>query len=621
MAAEETNPNSNPDFDANNMDFPNRETLTESNNPTPAQRTPSQSVSPKFIHDLTTDQYDIPTGRDDFNLEIASIMDQDSIDGDEGLRRLHAFCEDSRYAPFESPEPPPLRTPNLGRRIYVQNPTANSINVEQYNNIVTKYNDMATKFDTVKQVCEDVGSNIVDFANDQKVLLTNQEILYQSLLECQNEIKRAKLYARNRQKELIKDTFDWEYEKSILIIYDIPDADWDNAMDVCDKKPFKAIHSYAVAFVHRFWREYNPRDIRATKLKQDASNPRGFWRMMLRLGSPSCATFLARRCLDAGFNALRSGLSKLQRDLCGEVEAYVKEQNELKGPNSETYLKRKFLCKVAIVRRSDKKVVGYEEYHNSSEPYMASKFRDIRMIRFGENNVAAESQSAQRKDANHKSKNLPASGNSETPTTCPTEPANSSKPGTVGTSNSTKSSSALSGSCSALPNSSVPPTKPPNNPAKKLIQPSIFSSLDAKVGGSRKRGHESTKTGVSPPNKKYNGTPATKNPHPTKGKPSGQGGGSDSRQGPGRPRRSNTNTPSSPKTPAKLSAAQIKNMKAAEAKRRIADLQAKLKEKDEKLDEATKKVTALAEVEKENMDLKEQVEYSRKLASQSSTNA
>ena len=230
----------------------------------------------------------------------------------------------------------------------------------------------------LKKIVLGVSDDLKIISKNQAVAELNQEILHVGLLECRNEIDRAKIYARNRTREITCDIMDMNYELSNLVLYDLEKSEWDHFLKHYGGDPKVAIKGFAMSFIWDYWRSYEEIDVKATKLKQTDGNGKESdkWRCLIRMGSPSDATKLKNRCLANGYFKIRSGMTKQMRSYCLEVQQYVDNENAKRSPDSETILQRKFQHKIAEVKRIDGSFVKYLDFHAPSEPFMASKMQE-----------------------------------------------------------------------------------------------------------------------------------------------------------------------------------------------------------------------------------------------------
>ena len=239
----------------------------------------------------------------------------------------------------------------------------------------TKSSDQMMEVGRLLKLC---GENLKSNASQIAALEVNQEMHHVALLEARNEIQRAKIYARNRGREFIRDSMDIDYEKSNLVIYNIPISSWNRFLKHYGNEQV-AIRKFAMKFIHEYWPGYLEIDVKPSKIKQDEKEKKhspNMWRMLLKMASPSDATKLKNRCIAMGFYNVRPGMTKLMRDYCLEIHEYVEKENKKKAPDSETVLVRKFQHKVAEVKRADGKFVRWLPYHAPSAPFYNSKMSE-----------------------------------------------------------------------------------------------------------------------------------------------------------------------------------------------------------------------------------------------------
>ena len=226
-----------------------------------------------------------------------------------------------------------------------------------------------------------VGNSLALISEEMKVLqkktdmtISNQKLLHVRSLELDNEIQRSKIYSKNRFFEMIKDQADREYEKSNLVIYNLPIKDWHNCLQKYGNDPKRAAFQYGLYFINYFWKGYNPIDLRATKLSQrdkdgdSNDNDPGRWRLLLKLATPGDAIRLRKRCLRKGFYTIRPGLSPAERNAATHVEQKVQELNGLKDPNDDTVYVRKYLFSIAEVSKKDpKRVIRWYDWQKETD--------------------------------------------------------------------------------------------------------------------------------------------------------------------------------------------------------------------------------------------------------------
>ena len=238
-----------------------------------------------------------------------------------------------------------------------------------------------------------VGNSLALISEEMKVLqkktdmtISNQKVLHVRSLELDNEIQRSKIYSKNRFYEMIKDQADREYEKSNLVIYNLPIKDWKNCLQKYGNDPKRAAFQYGLYFINYFWKGYNPIDLRATKLSQkdknndSTDNDPNRWRLLLKLATPGDAIRLRKRCLRKGFYTIRPGLSPAERNAATHVEQKVQELNGLKDPDDDTIYVRKYLFSIAEVSKKDpKKVIRLYDWQKETD-FFESKVSPCNLI-------------------------------------------------------------------------------------------------------------------------------------------------------------------------------------------------------------------------------------------------
>ena len=375
------------------------------------------------------------------------------------------------------------------------------------------------KAQELKEMVLEFSGVIEGMEHRMDVLETNQECIHVAVGECMNEILRTKQYAKNRNRELIRDIMDMNYEQANLVVYDIPLSIWHEFLSYY-KKPSLAIKMYAMSFIHEYWPNYEEIDVKAKKLQQDSAEGTGDptkWRCLIKMGSPGDAIKLKNRCLRSGFYSIRSGLTPLQRDYIQEIQKHVEAENKKRGDDSETILKRKFQHRVCEVKRSDGSFVKWLPYHNASAPLFKSKMQPSLTILKPKNASAHDSSSTNGSTVTATKKNLAVAGRSSRQAVTPstrhkrvdtTTPKNTStgppKAHTAPTKSSNLSKVSLaplagsnSGGGSGVPKAKSLATADSQSRKRRAVEGPGVKSPPAKRGpGPRTAGTKTTKNGM-----------------------------------------------------------------------------------------------------------------------------
>ena len=238
-----------------------------------------------------------------------------------------------------------------------------------------------------------VGNSLALISEEMKVLqkktditISNQKLLHVRSLELDNEIQRSKIYSKNRFYEMIKDQADREYEKSNLVVYNLPIKDWHKYMQKYGNDPRRAAFQYGLFFIDYFWKGYSPVDLHAVKLSQkdknkdSADNNPNYWRLLLKMATPGDAIRLRKRCLRKGYNTIRPGLTPAERNTATHVEQKVQELNRIKDPNDDTVYVRKYLFSIAEVNKTDpKKIIRWYDWQKDTD-FFESKVTACNLI-------------------------------------------------------------------------------------------------------------------------------------------------------------------------------------------------------------------------------------------------
>ena len=473
----------------------------------------------------------------------------------------------------------------------------------------TKSSEQMMEVGRLLKLC---GENLKNNASQIAALEVNQEMHHVALLEAKNEIQRAKIYARNRGREFIRDSMDIEYEKSNLVIYNIPLSQWNKFLKHYGN-PQIAIRKFAMKWIHQYWPGYLDIDVKPTKIKQDEKEKKhspNMWRMLLKMASPSDATKLKNRCIAMGFFNIRPGMTKLQRDYCSEVQDYVDNENKKRDSNSETILIRKFQHKVAEVKRADGKFVKWLPYHAPSEPYYRSRMTEkITLVKPEACSDSSSSNSNKSSNKvvhqkNREGEKVQDSGTAKKQDNRQKNVVTNHKPTNSRSRSLSPTIDFKSGSSSGTSRPKIAPTATATKTlTDKLLAPSLSST------SSRKR--PAAFQSVAAPSTKY--LKVLNSSSESETKKSGRGGGG--KGGRGKKNHIPKNQDGKIATPTKLSAAEINKMKVADLKPLHSQTQLKLSELQ---DDNRKWAEYAAECEQSIKDLQEQLQLQQTLGSSSS---
>ena len=247
----------------------------------------------------------------------------------------------------------------------------------------------------ISNTMEVVTGRVDDLETKVNSVINNQKYLQVRSLELDNEIQRAKIYTQNKHHGLMKDLSTREYERSNLVVFNLPinDLKCYQMKLKCDEN--EAIFQFGLDFINNFWTEnhwpehmkYNPLDLKVIRLTQDdvESDHRekkgpGFFRMLLKMANQGEATKLRKRCTRLGFYNIRTGLSPYERSAAAAAEAKVVELNGNLEPNSKTMFIRKFIFKVVEVERKNKKKVIKEYDWLAEEDLFETRVKPLNLV-------------------------------------------------------------------------------------------------------------------------------------------------------------------------------------------------------------------------------------------------
>ena len=190
-------------------------------------------------------------------------------------------------------------------------------------------------------------------AKTLNTLKINDEILNMEVQSLKQETVNMRKYFTNKLHQMNRDVNTMKFEESNVIIYDLKMSDLQPLIK--HNNVSAAVQKFGLNFIRRYIEGFKEQDFKATKLEQEGEAEDGGdkWRMMLRLASTHYAQVLMWRMRQRKHWNFRGGLSKLSRDQANLIEEEVKRKNAKLDKDSEEMFKRKFINKIAVVKRSD----------------------------------------------------------------------------------------------------------------------------------------------------------------------------------------------------------------------------------------------------------------------------
>ena len=193
-----------------------------------------------------------------------------------------------------------------------------------------------------------VQNGMVDLLNN---LSTNQRIMSNDLLQSHEEILTNKKFIEAKVSELIKDRIEHDRERRNCVIWDL------DIHSLRKYSKLKSDHDVITAFAYDFIRKYlgsiDRRDFKAKRLGIDnEEKKKKYFRLLVTFTDVSLAQRLIGRCLHEGFRKIRSGLTKLERDLIFQTKRKVVELNSDLDSNSDLMFVRKHVYDILKVNRS-----------------------------------------------------------------------------------------------------------------------------------------------------------------------------------------------------------------------------------------------------------------------------
>ena len=210
-------------------------------------------------------------------------------------------------------------------------------------------------------------------AKTLNTLKINDEILNMEVQSLKQETVNMRKFFTNKLHQMNRDVNSMKFEESNVIIYDLKMSDLQPLIK--HNNVNAAVQKFGLNFIRRYIEGFKEQDFKATKLEQEGEAEDGGdkWRMMLRLASTHYAQVLMWRMKQRRHWNFRGGLSKLSRDQANLIEEEVKRKNAKLDKDSDEMFKRKFINKIAVVKRSDPhKTVRFVEPFDP-KPFAKSK--------------------------------------------------------------------------------------------------------------------------------------------------------------------------------------------------------------------------------------------------------
>lgn len=184
------------------------------------------------------------------------------------------------------------------------------------------------------------------------------------------EIQWNRNYVDTKSVEIIKDRIEHSREQRNCVIWDLEleslrkysNLESDNEVTV----------AFAYDFIQKYLGPFDKRDFRMKRLNvDDEKKKKTYFRLMVTFKDVSNAQRLIGNCIQRGFKKIRSGFTKMERDLMFQTRKKVEELNSNLGPNSDYRYIRKNMYDIVKVHRSDFNLdVRKLESSQSSTPEM-----------------------------------------------------------------------------------------------------------------------------------------------------------------------------------------------------------------------------------------------------------
>ena len=191
-------------------------------------------------------------------------------------------------------------------------------------------------------------NRMLDIVNS---LCTNQSIINNDLLKSRQEIMTNKKFIEAKVSELIKDRIEHDRERRNCVIWDLDIHSLRKYSKL--KSDHDVINAFAYDFIRKYLGSIDRRDFKAKRLGIDnEEKKKKYFRLLVTFTDVSLAQRLIGRCLHEGFRKIRSGLTKLERDLIFQTKRKVVELNSDLDSNSDLMFVRKHVYDILKVNRS-----------------------------------------------------------------------------------------------------------------------------------------------------------------------------------------------------------------------------------------------------------------------------
>ena len=211
------------------------------------------------------------------------------------------------------------------------------------------------------------------------MVIGNQKALHHRILELQNELQKTKLYSKTLKHKMAKETNDREYERSNLVVYNLPISEWKQFLKHNGNDKYRAANDWGFQFVRGFFPKYEKRDLSCYYLSQNCDKkgkkvPKPVcFRILIKFPNPADASTCKTRCLKSGIVDVRLGLTAGERETANLVQSKVDDLNSRLDPDSETIYARRHIFHIhEVLRENTKKVVKVHESFEDAERILDS---------------------------------------------------------------------------------------------------------------------------------------------------------------------------------------------------------------------------------------------------------
>ena len=217
---------------------------------------------------------------------------------------------------------------------------------------LTILSQLKTMETSLTQKMDNVTASNEVVRKDVNTLKTNQQLQHTNIQSIRREVLRNKDYVTATRRELVANMKELEQERKNCILWDRDSKELkDYAQFPNDEKK---ITEYAFDLIIKFMTTFDRRDFKAKRLKQNEEDTKkGFFRLLISFNNVASAEVFRDRAIQGGLTKIRSGLTKMERQLMFETKNLVDSLNKNnKTPNDFVYA-RKFMFKVCKVDPKD----------------------------------------------------------------------------------------------------------------------------------------------------------------------------------------------------------------------------------------------------------------------------